>query len=417
MKLLEDMKNRIYLILILIISLILIFYKFNQIPKNLDRDEVEFAKLALSLDQKPYTPYSPLATGHTTLYFYLILFSLKVFGVNNFALRLPSAAFGLLNPIIFYLIVVNLFKKNKNFFLPGFFPFFITFIFLTCRWYFSFARFAYEVTFLLFLELLSLYFLIKFFDKKTSCHLCLILSGIFSGLAFNSYLAGRIFFLLPLFLLVVKLKNKRKDFIYFLIPFIILTLPLNIYFLNQPDYRFKQQFFWENSDLIFSQKINFTLENIKKISLMFSFYGDINGRHNYPGKPALNPIIGLFFYLGLIYSLVNIKKNFYFLFFIFYFFLSLFPSLLTYPWENPNMLRTFTTLPSICFFIGQGLINIIKFLKQKQVQLFIINYFLLIIILLSSFYEIRTYFKYQKDVFNKAFEINKSLNKVIKINH
>ena len=294
-----------------------------------------------------------------------------------------------------------------------FFSFLIAFIFLTCRWYFNFARFSYEVTFLLLLELLSLYFLIKFFEKKSSSYFYLTLSGIFSGLAFNSYLAGRIFFLLPLVLLFIKLKNKRRGLLYFLIPFIIITLPLNIYFLKQPDYRFKQQFFWENPDLNLGQKISFTLENIKKIGLMFSFHGDINGRHNYPEKPALNPIIGLFFYLGLIYSLMNIK-NFYFLFFIFYFLISLFPSFLTYPWENPNMLRTFTVLPAICFFIAQGLIIAIKFLKQKRVQLFIINYSLLIIILFSSFYEIRTYFKYQKDVFNKAFEVNKSLDKIIK---
>jgi len=414
MKLLDGMKNKIYLFLILIIGILLIFYQFNQIPKNLDKDEVEFAKLALSLDKKPYTPYSQLATGHTTLYFYLILFSFRFFGVNNFALRFPSAFFGILTPVIFYLIIANFFKKNKDFFMPGFFPFLIVFIFLTCRWYFNFARFSYEVTFLLFLELLSLYFLIKFFEKKSSSYFYLTLSGIFSGLAFHSYLAGRIFFILPLVLLFIKLKNKRKGLLYFFISFIIITLPLNIYFLNQPDYRFKQQFFWENSDLNFGQKINFTLENIKKVGLMFSFQGDANGRHNYPLKPALNPILGIFFYLGLTYSMMNIKKNFYFLFFIFYFFLSLFPSFLTYPWENPNMLRTFTALPAICFFIAQGLIIVIKFLKQRQIRLSIINYLLLMIILFSSFYEIRTYFKYQKDVFNKAFEVNKNLDKIIK---
>ena len=414
MKLLEDMKSKIYFFLILIIGILLIFYQFNQIPKNLDRDEIEFAKLALSLDKAPYTPYSPLATGHTTLYFYLILFSFKLFGINNFALRFPSAFFGVLTPLIFYLIFANLFKKNKDFFLPDFFPFFVTLIFLTCRWYFNFARFSYEATFLLFLELVSLYFLVKFFEKKAFCHLCLIFSGIFSGFAFNSYLPGRIFFILPLILLIIKLKNERKKIIYFLIPFIILTFPLNIYYLNQPDYRFKQQFFWGNADLNFSQKISFTLENIKKISLMFSFQGDVNGRHNYPLKPALNPILSSFFYLGLIYSLINIKKNFYFLFFIFYFLISIFPSLLTYPWENPNMLRTFTALPAVCFFIAYGLIIIIEFLRQKQVKLSTINYLLLIITLFSSFYEIRTYFKYQKDVFNEAFEIDKSLDKIIK---
>ena len=127
------MKRRIVEISILfIISLLLIFYQFNQIPKNLSYDEVEFARLALHLDKVPYTPYSPLATGHSTLYFYIILFSFKLFGITSFALRIPSAVFGFLNVFLVYAIMKKIFNDKND----SFIPFLLAFVFVTLRWYF-----------------------------------------------------------------------------------------------------------------------------------------------------------------------------------------------------------------------------------------------------------------------------------------
>lgn len=400
------------------LSAFFIFYKFNQIPKNISFDEVEFAKLALSLEDKPYTPYSPQATGHSTLYFYILLFSFKIFGVNNFALRLPAAFFGILNILFFYLIIKKIFDKQPIF-LPhkAFnFPFLLSTIFLTSHWYLNFARFAFEATFLLFLELTSIYFLIKtaYLEKSS-----LILSGIFAGLAFNSYAPGRIFFLLPLFFLTFKLANSLiykqnkifiNQFLYFFIPLLIVITPLSLYLFRNKDIRLEQQFFWKNHQLSLTQKIDFTWQNIKSTALMFHFKGDINGRHNYPGKPALNPILGLLFVAGFFITLKN-YKYIYSLLFIIYFFLSLLPTLMTYPWENPNMLRTFTAIPSVIYFIGVALIHLINFFKNKKLLLFIL-YSLLIF---SCFYELRTYFKYQKKVFNEAFQIQQPLEKAIKM--
>lgn len=413
--------KRLYLFFIFFLALFLIFYKFNQIPKNLDKDEVEFAKLALSLDKKPYIPYSPLATGHSTLYFYVILFSFKIFGISNFSLRFPSAFFGVINPLIFFLILNEVLKtiKIKN---NYFFSFLATSILVTSRWYFNFARFSYEVTFLLFLELLSIYFLIKWYFKNKN--IFLIFSGIFSGLAFNSYTTGRIFFLLPLFFLIYQISNSHinkqfnnltiKQLIYFLIPFIITILPLTLYLLKNSDIRFQQQFFLSNSNLPIDKKLQFLGENIKSTGLIYSFKGDVNGRHNYPYKPALNLISSIFFYFGLFFCFKNIKY-FFNKFFIFYFFISQIPAILTYPWENPNMLRTFTVLPSIAYFSLIGFHQLKNLISKKLPRFKLtLSFFLFIFLILSFFYEIRTYFKYQTKVFEKAFEVDKKLEEIIK---
>jgi 4-amino-4-deoxy-L-arabinose transferase-like glycosyltransferase len=425
------MKKTAPIIILTIISALFIFYRFVDIPKYLVYDEVEFTKLALSLDKKPYIPYSQLATGHSTLYFYILLASLKTFGINTFALRLPVAIFGVLSVIVFYLILEIIYQKSKI--LNTYYLILTTFILLSSRWFLNFARFSFEATFLLFLELVSIYFLIKSelvqkaktpvlsnrlgplwgeaAKNTVSSFFYLTISGLFAGLAFLSYTPGRIFFLLPLGFLILKRYRQGKyrrgtasSLLCFLIPFVITITPLTSYILTHKESRIDKLFFWRNHEMTLNEKVAGTANNVKTITLMFFTKGDMNGKHNYPGKPALNPILGILFIVGLLISIKN-YKDLYNKIFLFYFLISLFPSLAIYPWENPNMLRTFTVLPSIIFFVGMAIY------KSKKIPIFIF----VIIIAFSSFYELRTYFKYQSEVFKESFEIKWPLDKAIKL--
>lgn len=371
-----------------------IFYKFNQIPKNLAFDEVEFAKLALSLQNKPYAPYSPLATGHSTLYFYIILLSFKIFGISNIGLRLPAAFFGVGSCLLFYLILKKTGRFSDLLSLLG------ALILTTTHWFINFSKFSFEATFLLFLELFSIYFLIVFFKKKTNFFL--ILSAVFAGFAFNSYTSGRIFFLLPSLLLI----KKPKKLLLFCAIVLIIIAPLSLYLKDNKDIRVDQQLFLKNNQISIAKKFQFLGENIAANLLMFNIKGDLNGKHNFPGKPALNPILGLFFISGLIIALIN-SKNFSNYMFISYFLMSLFPSILTYPQENPHMLRTFTSIISAIYFIILSIDFIIKKRKQFLLPLILLLFF-------SSIYEVRTYYKYQATVFKNSFEIKSSLEKILK---
>lgn len=411
------MKKILPLIILIIISALLIFYRFAEVPKFLAPDEVDFARLAYSLENKPYIPYSQLATGHSTLYFYVLLASLKTFGANIFALRLPAAIFGILCILIFYLILkIALNKQLNNETMKQWISFLLSIILLTSRWFLNFARFSFEPTFLLFLELTSIYFLFKFIEvskakippAKRDCtnFFYLIFSGLFAGLAFLSYTPGRIFFVLPLSFFVFKLVNSltRKQFdnkiirqlLYFLIPFLIIITPLTSYLITNKDSRVDQQFLLTNHELSINQKASGLWNNISTTTLMLFTKGDMNGRHNFPGKPALNPILGTLLLIGIVISIKNFENS-YNKIFLFYFLISLLPALMTYSWENPNMLRTYTSLPSIVFFIGQGLI----FLFKKNIQIIFLT--LIAIICISSAYEMHTYFVYQPLSFKHSF--------------
>ncbi len=410
-------KKNLCLFLILTLGAAVIFYQFPNFPKKLSHDEVEFAKLALSLNKKPYTPYSSLATGHATLYFYIILLSFKIFGINNFALRFPAALFGALCPLLFYLVLRRINDETTRLPAPEHSDggqvkkwgngLLLLIIFITLRWFFTFARFGFEVAFLLFLELTSIYFLFKFLEKKRVTDG--IFLGLFTGLAFNSYTPGRIFFVLILIALFIKYKftliNNKQSLITAGI-FLITILPLSFYLLTHNDIRIYQQNYLQNNELSLAKKTEFLVSNISSTALMFNFKGDVNGRHNFPYKPALNPILSFFFLSGMFIAIVNIKK-FYNQFFLSYFILSVLPTLLTYPWENPNMLRTFTTIPSIIYFIGVS-INFILNLKLKIKKSYLMT-LILLVFFVSSYFEMKTYFVDQKPVFKDAFEAVGSL--------
>src|SRR3989344_6656860 len=163
------MKKWFVIISILLFSSVVIFFKFNQIPHNISFDEIEFARLALSLENNNYSSYSSMATGHSTLYFYILLLSIKLFGITNFALRLPSAIFGVGCVLVFFFVLKQVFNKTNYYLLP----FIGAFVLLTSRWFLNFARFSFEATFLLFLELISILFVLKYSKNKENLFLVL----------------------------------------------------------------------------------------------------------------------------------------------------------------------------------------------------------------------------------------------------
>lgn len=400
-KILGKYQNLLYPIGVFFVGMILIFYKFAVIPQNLSFDEVEFAKLALSLDSKQYSVYSIQATGHSTLYFYIILASLKIFGINTFALRLPSAVFGVLNGLILFIILSRIYRNKMI-------AFFTVCLFLSMRWYFNFARFSFEATFLLFLELVSLMFILKFLSNRKKPEIPdLIISGIFAGLSFHSYYPGRIFFILPL--LIILMTSAKKYVAIFLICVGMIILPLISYTVMHTDVRMSQISFLSDPEISIQNKVNGMLSNISKTALMPFLIGDMNGRHNFPGKPAVNPIPAMLFAAGIVSALKKRSSLTWFL----YLLISIIPTLLTSPNDNPNMLRTFTVLPAFVYFAGLAFLWMQNLFRNIG-KLHLFYPVIVIVILLSAGYELRTYYTFQSRVFKNSFEVTCPLAEVVK---
>lgn len=400
------------ILLLLVVSALIIFYQFPHVPVNLARDEVEFARLALSLEKGVYTPYSTLATGHSTLYFYILLLFFKLFGVSKFVLRFPSALFGVLGGVVFYLLMKKVFQKAPPSFVRSYLPIGLAILFVSMRWYFNFARFAFEGTFLLFLELVSLYFLFIYREKRKP--IFALWSAIFAGFAFHSYTPGRIFFILPFLWIALGWGKVRiRVFIISYLMFLLVIFPLFSYLLIRGDSRIDEQSFLTSVELTLKDKTTIFKENIKRVAFMFHIEGDMNGRHNYPQKPALNIFMGSLFVIGLFIALYRYRK-FPNLFFVTYFLLSLGPSLLTHYRENPHMLRTFTAIPSVVYFVGLTLQFILHSIQRMRIRALVLGV-LLYMLILSSLYELRAYFLFQKNVFYDSFEVPQDIKTVLKL--
>ena len=117
------MSHKIHIIiifLILSIAFLLRFYKLGEIPAGFYQDESAIG----------YNAYSVMETGKDEhgqtfplyfksfgdyklpVYIYLTALSVQTFGLNEFAVRFPSALFGFLTVVVFYFFVKEL-TRNK----------------------------------------------------------------------------------------------------------------------------------------------------------------------------------------------------------------------------------------------------------------------------------------------------------------
>lgn len=145
-------KNIMYfagLVMIFILGIFIYFYKLDKIPSGFYIDEAlpgynaysilktgkdEYGK-NLPVSFRFYGSYNP------PLYTYLIVPSLVLFGLNIFAVRFPSALFGLSSAVVFYLMLKKSeLIRNKLSLHVGFL------LFLISPWNILYSRVGYEVS-------------------------------------------------------------------------------------------------------------------------------------------------------------------------------------------------------------------------------------------------------------------------------
>ena len=117
----STLKNK-YLVIIVFIATVLRFWNISSMPPSLNWDEISHG----------YNAYSILKTGKDEwgvifptifqaygdyklpVYIYSVVPSIAIFGLNEFAVRLPSVLAGIGSVIFTYLLVGEIFKDDKN---------------------------------------------------------------------------------------------------------------------------------------------------------------------------------------------------------------------------------------------------------------------------------------------------------------
>ncbi len=236
-----------YLLLVLIFALgfVLRFYNLSGNPPSLNWDEVSNGYNAYSIlktGRDEYGTLFPLSIRSfddykPPLYAYLTVPSIAIFGLNEFAVRLPSALLGSLSVIVVYFFVIQILKNPKK---DGEFYVFkyssgialtAALLFAISPWSLQFSRAAYEGNIGLFFLLVGCLFLFKFL---TSPRYLLFSSFLFvlSAYSYHSFRLIVPLFLIGFGLIFIKeiLKHKIVS-IFSVLLFGVLVIPIYASFL------------------------------------------------------------------------------------------------------------------------------------------------------------------------------------------
>lgn len=318
------MNKRFWLIIFFLTAFLLRFYKLDNIPPHLRNDEAALG----------YNAYSVLTTGHDEhgnfmpilfqsfgdwkpgLYIYSIIPFVEVLGLNELAVRLPSALAGLITVYIIYLITFQIFSSKRISLIAAM-------LVAISPWAIAFSRGGWEANLSLTLTLAGIYFFLKTLSNPRF----FILSVISFALTFLTYHGAKISSPLVLFSLSIvywkEITRLKKSFlISSLILGLLISLPiifsffdgkltrinyLSITNLSAPKY--------VQADPLFAIYHNPFITNIRNSLGHWSEYfsittffikGDNNPQHTAPNTGAFIILDLLFLILGL-FKIINLK--------------------------------------------------------------------------------------------------------------
>ncbi|MDD2822956.1 MAG: glycosyltransferase family 39 protein [Candidatus Daviesbacteria bacterium] len=416
---------KIYLCIILIIAFFVRFINLESVPPGLGWDEVSHG----------YNAYSILKTGHDEwgqflpianfraygdyplpLYMYIMMPFISLFGLNEFAIRFPSALLGSLTILIIYLLSKEIFKNEKTALLSAF-------LLALSPWGILPSRQVIQSTPAIFFLSLGFWLLIKSISSRG---LYSVLGAISLGLSAYAYHNTRI--LAPLLLIFFAFLFKDKIFINvkkYVLSFLIICIffiPLiPIIFSSEGsaranwvsiidqgaiNYLNESRTFSTLPDplprLIFNRPVYF----ISKFSLNYlgyfnplylGFEGGTHYQFSIPHFGIVYPVELPFFYIGLIILIFNvIKLDNNKRFILGWLILAPLPAAVT---RDPyQVIRAFAMITPYYLIVGYGLVVVFDYLKDKFKisQKLLISIFLLSIIVLSLFYLQNLYFIYPK---------------------
>ncbi len=377
-------KTLLVLVLIVVLSFFLQFYKINDIPRCINADEASFGYNAYSILQTGADEYGqkfPLRLKSfgdykMPLYSYLSIPFIKIFGLNDLSIRLLNKFIAILLPLVVYLLAKEAFNKTSVALLSAFMTSISLGLYIISRQ----AHEAYLTTFIISFACL---FFIKLLKKVSLRNTIFFL--IFFFLSLLSYHFTRIFII---FFIIFALAYRKKYIS------LLITLTLLVFFLftltdfiYKPE-RIKNLIFFNTPG--FSAKINelrneggsgllynkltvgfkdTTSEYIKYFSPQFlAINGDENYRFGFPGMAPQTIIEYIFILIGLYYLLKNKEK---WRFFILGFLLFS-PLSASLSWAGASLSRSLILFVPAIMILSYGAISFFTNLKPSRLRIIFI---------------------------------------------
>lgn len=388
------MKNKkLLLIFVLFLAAFLRFYQLAQLPPGFHIDEVTVGYNAYSLmktgkdENGNFLPLYIDSFGdfRPAGYFYLTIPAIKIFGLNELAVRFPSALFGALTVFLTYFLVKEIFAKEYPALLASF-------LLAISPWHIIVSRATSETSVALFLIVLGVYLFLLGVKKIKLIYFLFTLTCFF--ISFYMYHAPRVFIPLLAFGLLglcwQKLKTKKIKLLVFGFLIACFLISLLVIFGGQGTGRVKQvgifnypgvqlrldeQIREEKSGLniflvrLFHNKlVNYGLEALSNYGEYFSLdflliKGGLPIRYLIPEAGLLYLIELPFLFIGLFFVFKEKKR----LSFLPVYWLLVSPIAASLTFEDvPNIQRAFFMLPSFQILAAYGFYKAGEIFKRKK---------------------------------------------------
>jgi dolichyl-phosphate-mannose-protein mannosyltransferase/PA14 domain-containing protein len=360
----------ILLVGILLLASLVRFWQLDKFPFGTWYDEAFNGNLASEILHNP--GFRPIFFEADTLpshLAYLFALSFKFFGTSTTAMRCVTAAFGVITVLFTYLLFRRWFNERIGLI--------AAFLFAVMRYDLTFSRIAMHGVTTPAFEVAVLYLLDRALEHKRFADFAWL--GLVMGFGLAFYTPFRLFPVIILsFLLLIaginlwRQRISKKDtsepswvwrpgvphwegqFVarlgIMLIGMLIAISPV-IQFAVQNREVFTAR---TSAVSIFEKRDEPDLakalwSNTVKHMLMFNVKGDPNGRHNWPGQPMLDPLMGALFVLGLGYGLWRWRDlpN---LLMLMIFFIMILPGIFSLDFEAPQSLRSIGVMPALVYF-------------------------------------------------------------------
>lgn len=377
-------KRNVWLLgLIVVIAVLLRFWQLGSNPPSLTWDEVAWGYNAYSLgiDGKdefgkflPYKYLESFGDFKPPVYAYLDILPVKVFGLNEFATRFPSALFGTLTVLMAYFLVKRLFPDSNH---KELYALTSAGILAISPWHIMLSRAAFEAN-------VSTFFIVSgvwaFLAGVQDRPWFLPLSALSFSLSVYTFNTGRIVSpLLAIFLAVVffrQLWQRKKQTIAAIIVGAAIVLPVAGFLLSpQAGLRFREVNIFSDpsivqtanqeiandhnvwwSKIIHNRRIGYAQAFLKhyfdNLDLNFLFvHGDNNVKFSIQDVGQLYLWDLPFFVAGILFLLKKRERNWWII--PGWLLLGIIPAAMAR--ETPHALRIETTLPTFQILVGYGL--------------------------------------------------------------
>lgn len=390
--------NILPILLILGFGIYFRFYQLGNIPSIMENDEGTVGIKALSVLSGGLTNMFMTYGGYGTLHFFLMALPVKIFGRTIFAIRILTAIYGSLSILFVYLLAKEMFNQKIAFISSMLFGF--------SHLNIHFSRVSPTASSLdpLLLSGTLLFLYRGYFSRRS---IDWIVTGIIMGLGMYFYVGARVIIFVVtgfiVFMSIIQRKDvweNRNNIVKMLITFLVVSAPMLFWAGTNWDgfnARVNTVGIFQNGWLI--EQITNQGKTIIEVfwqqfinSLLIFYY-------SYPtwfygaDIPALGPITGAIFALGILASIPRIREPRFALLNV-WFWIMLFLGQMLLVDTSTSAYRTMGILPAVCILGGVALYwlfaEIIIFIPKLSIVIPIV--LIILVLVFEGWWNVNYYF-------------------------